>query len=77
MNRLEEIRKEINKIDEEMLKLFEKRMKIVEEVIAYKIENNIPILDTNREEQIIKKNSEMLQNKELLKYYKEFLIDLL
>ena len=45
MKDLKEIRKEINQIDEEMLKLFEKRMDVVNDVALYKKENNIPILD--------------------------------
>ena len=37
MNKLENARKEINRIDKEITKLFEERMKQVEDVIIYKI----------------------------------------
>ena len=71
MNRLEELRKEINSCDEEMIKLFKKRMDAVREVILYKIENNLDILDLKREEEIIKRNLAILNNSELEKYYIE------
>ena len=71
MNRLEELRKEINSCDEEMIKLFKKRMDAVREVILYKIENNLDTLDLKREEEIIKRNLAILNNSELEKYYIE------
>ena len=49
MNKLENARKEINRIDREITKLFEERMKQVEDVIIYKMENNLQILDAGRE----------------------------
>lgn len=73
MNKLENARKEINRIDREIAKLFEERMKQVEDVIAYKRESNLEILDTGREKEVIERNSKLLTNKSLEKYY----IDLL
>lgn len=73
MNKLENARKEINKIDKEIARLFEKRMEQVKEVIAYKLENNLQILDSVREKEIIEKNCKLLGNKELEKYYIDFL----
>ena len=73
MNKLENARKEINRIDREIARLFEERMKQVEEVIDYKIENNLQILDSGREKEVIERNCQLLNNKELEKYYIDFL----
>ena len=61
MNELENAREEINEIDREMAKLFEKRMTAAREVAKYKKEHALPITDALREEQLIKKNSEQLK----------------
>lgn len=40
---LDDYRKEINKIDDRILELFQKRMRITEDIAGYKKANNIPI----------------------------------
>lgn len=50
---LEEIRKEINGINYEMLKLFIKRMELSAQVSRYKKANGLPTLDRKREETIL------------------------
>ncbi len=50
---LMECRQEINRIDSEILRLFEKRMQVTNEVAAYKIRNGLQVLDPAREEQNI------------------------
>ena len=40
---ISEIRNEINKVDAELLKAFEKRMSLANEVAEYKIKNNMPV----------------------------------
>lgn len=77
MNKLENARIEINKIDKEMAKLFEQRMKAVEDVIEYKIENNMDIFDSSREKEIIEKNTKLLENDKYSKYYVEFIENLM
>ena len=72
MNKLEEAREIINKVDAEMAALFEKRMKASEMVAEYKRENGLSILDTSREAEIIKKNSEYIEDKAIREYYVEF-----
>lgn len=52
---LTDIRKDIDKIDSELIKLLEKRMECSKAVAQYKLENNIPILDRNRELLILEK----------------------
>ena len=48
-------------------------MQVVKEVIKYKIENNIPILDSNREAAMLEKNLQKIKNEDLKKYYKSVL----
>ena len=52
---LEEIRKEISTINDEMLALFVKRMELSAQVAAYKKANGLPTLDRKREEAILQK----------------------
>lgn len=77
MTNLKEIRDKINDLDKEMLDLFTKRMKLSKEVIEYKIKNNLPILDQEREKEVINKNLNNLKNKDLEKYYLEFITNLM
>ena len=52
---LEEIRKEISTINDEMLALFVKRMELSAQVAMYKKANGLPTLDRKREEAILQK----------------------
>lgn len=72
MNRLEEDRKAIDEIDKEITELFEKRFTVVQDVIAYKTENDLPILNSGREDDITKKNTERIQNEDIRPYFKEW-----
>ena len=47
------LREEINKIDEELVKLFSKRMNVAREIAHYKQENNLPVYDPERERQVL------------------------
>ena len=50
MTDLQECRKEIDVIDKEILRLFEKRMKVCEDVAEYKIHTGKKVLDPKREQ---------------------------
>ena len=50
---LAEIRKEIDSTDDEILKLFLKRMELCVGVAKYKKENNMPVFQSKREEEIL------------------------
>ncbi len=52
---LDIIRQEIDQIDDQIVKLLEERMHLVEGVVAYKKASGKPILDTNREAVIFEK----------------------
>lgn len=69
MTKLDEARMEIDLCDEQIAQLFERRFTAVQQVIAYKIENHLPILDSGREEIIKKKNRDRIQNESLKMYY--------
>ena len=69
---LEEARKNIDKIDNEMGMLFIKRLEEVNKVIKYKKEHNLPILDASREKEVIEKNASKVEEK-YYSYYVEFL----
>ncbi len=73
MNELQEARVIINEVDREMARLFEKRMDAARMVAAYKKENGLPIDDFAREEEIIRRNSEYIENEEYRSYYVNFL----
>ena len=48
---LEQSRKAIDEIDQQLVKLFTERMACAAEIAAYKKENNLPVLDAGRERQ--------------------------
>jgi chorismate mutase/prephenate dehydratase len=50
-----EIRQRIDEIDNRLVELFVERMKITDEVAAYKKANGLPVLDRGREERILDK----------------------
>ena len=62
---LEEQRQKIDQIDRQIVALFEERTNVVEEVAKIKLENDIPILDSGREEQVILKVQSYLKDKSL------------
>ena len=77
MNNLDDIRHEIDSIDKELIGLFEKRMDLVKYVIEYKIKNNMNILDASREDFILEKNRNLLNNKEYSLYLDELFLEIM
>ena len=51
MGDLREYRAEIDRIDRELVRLFEERMEVSEQIGAYKIENGVKVFDKTRERQ--------------------------
>ena len=68
---LEEIRKELNTINDDMLELFVKRMELSAKVAAYKKANGLPTLDRKREEAILQKVADSTSD-EFRRYALEF-----
>lgn len=56
---LQQCRSRIDRIDEELVALFCERMKVVEDVAAYKKANNLPVLQTDREAQVLERVSRL------------------
>ncbi|MDV3426561.1 MAG: chorismate mutase, partial [Bacillota bacterium] len=63
---LSDYRNKIDEIDREIVKLFERRMETAEAIANYKKDNNLPILNSSREDQVIKKVKSYLKNPELM-----------
>ena len=77
MNRLEQARQTINLCDKNIAELFEQRMHAVEDVIAYKMENNLPIFDADREKEVIRRNLDNIKDEQLKTYYEDFLVQMM
>lgn len=77
MNDLEKARHLINEADKEIIEAFKKRMIAVKEVIKYKKEHNLSILDKGREDEVKKNNLLRLDDLTLAPYYIEVLDTLL
>ncbi len=75
MNQLQEARKIINEVDTQMAQLFVRRMQAAEMVAAYKQEHGMPILDAEREEEVIRNGAERVEKDELRGYYMDFMRD--
>lgn len=58
-------RQRIDQIDRDIVRLFEERTAVVEEIATIKQENGIDILDAGREEQVIQKVKSYLERPEL------------
>ena len=54
VNELGNLRKKINRFDNQLIKILEKRFKVCEKIGKYKLKNKILILDKKREKEIIK-----------------------
>ncbi len=73
MTELEKAREVINEVDAQMAQLFEKRMDAAKAVAAYKKEHGLKVDDIAREDHIIRKNTELIQNENYRSYYAGFL----
>lgn len=73
MNLLEKARETINEIDDEMAELFVRRMEAAAMVAEYKKEHGLPILDPDREAQVIRNGAKRVKDDELRAYYVNFI----
>lgn len=60
---LDTIRQEIDHVDQELVALLEKRMQLVNQVVAYKKATGKPILDTSREDAVLQKAVSRVEDK--------------
>ncbi|MEX2784155.1 chorismate mutase [Streptococcus sp. H49] len=61
---LDHIRQQIDLVDKDLVALLEKRMQLVTEVSQYKKEKQQPVLDSVREQTVLKKAAAYVENKE-------------
>ncbi|MFW6040955.1 MAG: chorismate mutase [Thermoplasmatota archaeon] len=53
MERIHELRKRIDKIDERIIELLEERAEVAEKIGDIKEEEGIPVIDTDREKEVL------------------------
>ena len=61
-------RNDINRIDSELVRLFEERMHVTEQVASYKRKNGLPVFDAAREAANIERTSGMISDPALKEY---------
>lgn len=59
---LDKNRQMIDEIDRDITLLFEKRLRIVSDILDYKLEHHIPILDSGREKDIRIRNAALIED---------------
>lgn len=69
MDLLEKNRIVINETDDELVRLFERRMHAVREILEYKKQNGLAVLDAAREARNIEVNGAKVKDEELKKYF--------
>ena len=69
MDELEQARQEIDAVDAQLAALFERRMRAVMQVALYKKARGLPIHDPAREEQVLQKAADRIQDPTLRPYY--------
>jgi len=77
MSDIDNYRNRIDKIDKEITKLFEERMDTVINIANYKKDNNLPIFNRDREEEVIEKNVRHLKNNDYAEETRKFFISLM
>ena len=76
-NKLDEAREIINRVDSQMAELFTERMRATEMVFEYKKEFGLPIFDPKREETVIGRNSDLIDDNVIKEYYIEYIKNLM
>lgn len=72
MTELDHYRLEIDQIDQELTRLVEQRFEVAKKVAAYKIAHDLPVLDSSREDVVIRRNQERLVHSEYESEIAEF-----
>jgi len=77
MDRLNDLRKNIDKIDIKLVELFLKRMEYVNGIIEVKKENDLPIYDKAREDEVIKKHVDKINDENLKEITGKFFYEMM
>ena len=73
-NKLTEFRKKIDAIDSEIVKLLAERFDLAKEIAEYKKGNNLPVFQAGREDEVLRRISEQLENGG--KKYEKYILEL-
>ena len=76
-NSLEKARAIINEVDKEMAELFIRRMRAAEIIADYKKKHGLKILDEARENEVVRRNTDYVDDEELKPYYVSFIKDVM
>ena len=60
MSQLDDLRREIDGLDQQLVRLFEARMDVTRRVGEYKLEHDLPVLDAGREREVLEKKRALL-----------------
>lgn len=77
MNELEKQRQVIDRVDKQLAEAFVERFSAVKVILNYKLENDLPIYNPQREKEMIERELQLIEDEQLKKYYRLFLTDLL
>ena len=61
---LDQIRKDIDQIDQELVALLERRMVCVSQIVEYKEQEGLPVLDQGREKEVLEKVGSLVANEQ-------------
>ena len=70
---LQAIRKEIAEVDDRMADLFVRRMRLAQDVAAYKKAYGLPVLDASQEARVLERGAERVPSAQFGGYYRSFL----
>ncbi|PQL18989.1 shikimate kinase [Veillonella denticariosi JCM 15641] len=70
---IKEARKKIDSIDTVLVKEFEKRLNLIKEIGKYKDEHHLPLIDEERDEDIIALHKDLCKDENLSPYVKNYL----
>ena len=76
MSELAKQRLVIDKVDKQLAEAFNERFAAVKVILNYKLENNLPIYNPQREKEMIEKELELIKDEQLKKYYRLFLTNI-
>lgn len=72
---MQELRSQINQIDEQLVRLFDARMKVAQEIGQYKKANDLPVYDAAREQAVLERQMAAVEQ-EMAPYVRQLYLKL-